>query len=104
VTAEEAEQTTGFWSTFWGMTVRPWRTPGELVRDPVVLRKGELLLLPITLIYILILAIIIARGYPAAPLALTLMVEGQHPIQVLPGAAVLCDYRSHFRSWEVPPG
>ncbi len=81
--SQEPKRTTGFWSTFGGMTVRPWRTLGELAQDPAALRKGVLLLLLITLVYTLILAIFIARGYPAAaPSVLPLAVDAQYPVQI----------------------
>ncbi|MGD8475064.1 MAG: hypothetical protein PVH59_13160, partial [Anaerolineae bacterium] len=83
MTAHGKAQPRGFWSTFWGMTIRPWRTLGELARDPAVLRNGVLLLLLITLVYTLILAIFIVRGYPAAaPSVLPLTVEQQYPVQI----------------------
>jgi flavodoxin len=78
-----SQKRTGFWSTFWGMTVRPWPTLGELARDPAALRNGVLLLLLITLVYTLILAIFISQDYPAAaPSVLSLSVEEQHPVQI----------------------
>lgn len=81
--SQETKQTTGFWSTFRGMTIRPWRTLGELAQDPAALRKGVLLLLLITFVYTLILAIFIAQGYPAAaPSVLPLAVEEQYPLQI----------------------
>jgi hypothetical protein len=65
------------------MTIHPWRTLGELVRDPAALRKGLLLLLLITLVYTLILAIFIGQDYPAAaPSVLPLTVEEQYPVQI----------------------
>jgi hypothetical protein len=65
------------------MTIRPWRTLGELARDPAVLRNGVLLLLLITLVYTLILAIFIGQDYPAAaPSVLPLTVEEQYPVQI----------------------
>jgi hypothetical protein len=77
------QQATGFWSTFWEMTVRPWRTLGALARDPAALQKGVLLLLLIIFVYTLILAIFIAQGYPAAaPSVLPLTVEEQYPVQI----------------------
>jgi hypothetical protein len=83
MTSQETKQTTGFWSTFWGMTMRPWRTMGALAQDPAALRKSVLLLLLITLVYTLILAIFIAQDYPAAaPSVLPLTVEEQYPVQI----------------------
>jgi hypothetical protein len=73
----------GFWSTFWSMTVRPWRTLGDLAHDPAAAKKAVLLLLLIILVYTLILALFMARGYPAAaPSALPLTVEEQYPVQI----------------------
>lgn len=73
----------GFWSTFWGMTIRPWRTLGALAHDPAALRKAALLLLFITGVYTLILAAFIARGYPAAlPSVLPLAVDELYPVQI----------------------
>jgi hypothetical protein len=77
------EQSLGFWETFWQMTIRPWRTLGELAHDPAAFRNGVLLLLLITLVYTLILAILIVRDYPAAaPSVLPLAVEEQYPVQI----------------------
>ena len=74
---------TGFWSTFLGMTIRPWRTLDELARDPAALTKGALLLLLITLVYTLVLGIFIVRGYPAAaPSVLPLAPEEQYRVQI----------------------
>jgi len=65
------------------MTLRPWRTLGELAHDPAALKKGVLLLLLIIFVYTLILAIFVARGYPAAaPSVLPLAAEEQYPIQI----------------------
>jgi hypothetical protein len=65
------------------MTLRPWRTMGKLARDPHALRTGILLLLFITLVYTLILAIFVLRGYPAAaPSVLPLTVQEQYPVQI----------------------
>jgi hypothetical protein len=81
--SQESKQTKGFWPTFWGMTVRPWRTPDELAPDRGAFRNGLLLLLLITLVYTLILAIFILRGYPAAaPSVLPLSAEEQYPVQI----------------------
>jgi hypothetical protein len=78
-----AKQRAGFWSTFWGMTIHPRSTLGELAQDPLALTKGLVLLLLITLVYTLVLAIFIARDYPAAaPSVLPLSVEEQYPIQI----------------------
>ncbi len=75
--------TTGFWSTFWGMTIRPWRTLGELARNPAAFGQGVWLLLLITLVYTLVLAIFIAQAYPAAaPSVLPLAVEDQYRVQI----------------------
>lgn len=83
ITSRESRRTRGFWPTFWGMTIRPWRTLGELARDPAALRNGVLLLLLITLVYTLILAIFIGQDYPAAaPSVLPLAVEEQYPVQI----------------------
>jgi hypothetical protein len=83
MTLHETKQARGFWSTFWGVTIRPWRTLGELARDPAALRNGVLLLLLITLVYTLILAIFIVQDYPAAaPSVLPLTVEEQYPVQI----------------------
>jgi hypothetical protein len=81
--SQQTEQTTGFWSTLWGMTIRPWRTLGELADDPAAFRKGVLLLLLITFVYTLILAIFVTHDYPAAaPSVLPLAVEEQYPAQI----------------------
>ena len=83
MTSHGAKRARGFWSTFWGMTLHPWRTLGDLARDPAALRKGVLLLLVITLVYTLILAIFIRKDYPAAaPAVLPLTVEEQYPVQI----------------------
>jgi hypothetical protein len=83
MTLREKKQAGGFWSTFWGMTVRPWRTLGELARDPAAFRNGVLLLLLITLVYTLILGIFILKDYPAAaPSVLPLTVEEQYSVQI----------------------
>ena len=80
---QSEEQPSGFWSTFWGMTIRPWRTLGELAHDPAAFRNGVLLLLLITVVYTLILAIFLVRDYPAAaPSVLLLTVEEQYPVQI----------------------
>jgi hypothetical protein len=81
--SQKAKQTQGFWSTFWGMTIRPWRTLGELAQDSAAFKKAVLLLLLITLMYTLILAIFIGLDYPAAaPSVLPLTVEEQYPVQI----------------------
>jgi hypothetical protein len=81
--SRETKKTTEFWSTFWGMTIHPWRTLGKLAQDPAALRKGVLLLLLITLVYSLILAIFILKDYPAAaPSVLSLTVEEQYSVQI----------------------
>ena len=73
----------GFWSTFWGMTVRPWRTLGDMGQDPGVFAKGVLLLLLITAAYTFVLAAFITRGYPAAVQSvLGLAVDRQYPVQI----------------------
>jgi hypothetical protein len=65
------------------MTIRPWRTLGELAQDSAALRKGLWLLLLIIGVYTLILVIFIAWGYPAAaPSVLPLTVKEQYPVQV----------------------
>lgn len=83
MTAHKVKQPRGFWSTFWGMTIHPWRTLDDLAWDPAAPRKGLLLLLLITLVYTLILAIFIFKDYPAAaPSVLPLTVEEQYPVQI----------------------
>ncbi len=80
---QSKEPPSGFWSTFWGMTIRPWQTLGELAHDPAAFRNGVLLLLLITLVYTLILAIFLARNYPAAATSvLPLAVEEQYSAQI----------------------
>jgi hypothetical protein len=65
------------------MTVRPWRTLGELAQDPAAPKNGVLLLLLITVVYTLVLAMFIVRGYPAAaPSVLPLNVQQQYPVQI----------------------
>jgi hypothetical protein len=82
-TMNREKRPAGFWPTFWGMTLRPWQTLGELAHDPAAFRKGVLLLLLITLVYTVILRIFIAREYPAAaPSVLPLAVEEQYPVQI----------------------
>jgi hypothetical protein len=81
--SQENVPITGFWWTFWGMTIRPSRTMGELAQDPAALRKGVLLLVLITCAYTLILAIFIVQDYPAAaPSVLPLSVEEQYSAQI----------------------
>jgi hypothetical protein len=73
----------GFWSTFWGMAIRPWRTLGGLAQDGAAMRKGILLLLLIVCVYTLILAIFISQDYPAAAASvLPLSVEEQYGVQI----------------------
>jgi hypothetical protein len=81
--SQQTKPTTGFWPTFWGMTIRPWRTLGELAHDPAAFSKSAWLLLLITLVYTLILAIFVARDYPAAaPSVLPLAVDEQYSVQI----------------------
>lgn len=35
---QDEKQPSGFWSTFWGMTIRPWRTLGELAHGSTAFR------------------------------------------------------------------
>jgi hypothetical protein len=81
--SQKAKQETGFWSTFWGMTIRPWRTLGDMAHDPSIAAKGVLLLVLITFVYTLILAVFITHDYPAAaPSVLPLAVEEQYLVQI----------------------
>jgi hypothetical protein len=81
--SQEVKQETGFWSTFWGTAIRPWRTLGGLAHHPAAFRNGVLLLLLITFVYTLILATFIVRDYPAAaPSVLPLSVKEQYRVQI----------------------
>jgi hypothetical protein len=83
MTSQQRKQALGFWSTFWGMVVRPWRTLDALAQDAAALKKGVLLLLLITAVYTLILAIFIGQDYPAAaPSVLPLTAQEQYPVQI----------------------
>jgi hypothetical protein len=78
-----SEKSAGFWSTFWGMTIRPWQTLDQLAGDPAALTRGVLLLLLVTFVYTLVLGIFIARDYPAAaPSVLPLAPQEQYRVQI----------------------
>jgi hypothetical protein len=73
----------GFWSTLGSVVVRPWKALREMAHDPAAFRKALVLLLLIIGVYTLILAIFLARGYPAAaPSVLPLTVDEQYPVQI----------------------
>jgi hypothetical protein len=80
---ENTDRAGGLWHAFWGVTFRPWRSLAELAHDPAAFWKGILVLLVISLVYTLILAAFLVRGYPAAaPSVLPLTVEEQYRVQI----------------------
>jgi hypothetical protein len=71
------------WRAFRGTVTRPRGTFEDLAADPHAARDGALVLLVVCLVYTLILATFLARGYPAAaPSALGLAPEDQYRAQV----------------------
>ena len=77
------EKDVGFWSTFGGVTAHPWRALGSLAEDQATLRKGLLALVLVLGAYTAILAIFIAKGYPAVnPSVLPISVEEHYSVQI----------------------